>query len=122
MLKEYQPRHRVKEHMSEIRFYKDDHGGFAFPCDADGNLLPMTEAARKNYDWAMEHPEHFQHWNELVHWTQTVTEPATGRCECGNLVTLWDQFMGACECEKCGRWYNLFGQELKKPEYWEEDY
>ncbi len=33
-------------------------------------------------------------------------------------------YMGAFECE-CGKWYSLFGQELKPPEDWdpwEEDY
>jgi hypothetical protein len=24
-------------------------------------------------------------------------------------------------CEKCGQWYNLFGQALVDPEYWEDD-
>jgi hypothetical protein len=28
--------------------------------------------------------------------------------------------MGACQCENCGQWYNIFGQELIDPEYWED--
>ena len=48
-------------------------------------------------------------------------EPAHGTCICGEEVSLWDQYYGACECPKCGRWYNLFGQELVAPEHWETD-
>ena len=46
------------------------------------------------------------------------TEPATGVCECGHRIALWDEYMGACECPHCGRWYNLFGQELNHPDTW----
>lgn len=30
--------------------------------------------------------------------------------------------MGACQCPKCGKWYNIFGQALLDPEFWEDDY
>ena len=53
----------------------------------------------------------------------TITEPAVGRCSCGAEVILdTDDYMGAVECEECGQWYNLFGQALVDPEYWEEEY
>lgn len=44
--------------------------------------------------------------------------PATGVCKCGNRITLQNEYMGACECPYCGRWYNLFGQELNHPDTW----
>ncbi len=121
MLKDIKPRERKHVDMYEIRFFNGD-GGFAFPCDKDGKLLPMEDCAKKNYEWCMEHPEEFEDWNEKCHWVNSYTENAEGTCVCGNRVTLWDQYYGACECEKCGRWYNLFGQELKAPQYWEEEY
>lgn len=34
---------------------------------------------------------------------------------------LVNQYQGACPCPKCGQWYNLFGQELINPQYWEEE-
>ena len=122
MLKDFQPRRRVTEDRYEIRFFYDENGGYAFPCDKDGNLAEMTECARKNYKHCIEHPEEFLYWNEKHHWRETHTENASGICECGNRVQLWDQYLGACECEECGRWYNLFGQSLKRPEHWEEDW
>ena len=49
-------------------------------------------------------------------------EPAHGICRCGEEVTLIDEYMGSCQCENCGQWYNLFGQELLPPNQWEEDW
>ena len=60
---------------------------------------------------------------------KTVTSPAAGHMyvaswEDGSSETvyLYDRYRAACQCPKCGRWYNLFGQELLPPEMWEEDY
>ena len=51
----------------------------------------------------------------------TYINPAVGLCSCGKEVVLDSDYQGAVRCE-CGRWYNLFGQELRDPKYWEEDY
>ena len=121
MLKNITKRKRVTEDLYEIRFFYDDNGGYAFPCDKDGNIFELDDIALKNYKWCMDHPEQFKHWNWFFHWTQTYVEEGSGDCECGNRVVLKDQYLGACECENCGRWYNLFGQELKHPKYWRDD-
>ena len=39
-------------------------------------------------------------------------------CHCGTTVYL----SGDTQCDGCGQWYNAFGQELKDPEFWEENY
>ena len=39
-------------------------------------------------------------------------------CHCGATVYL----NGDTQCDRCSQWYNAFGQELKDPEFWEEDY
>ena len=122
MLKSMTPRKRVTKDMYEIRFFFDDNGGYAFPCDKDENIPEMDEVAWNNYKWCMDHPELFKHWNEVVHWKRTYTENARGICECGQEIELWDQYLAACECPNCGRWYNVFGQELKNPEEWGDDW
>lgn len=43
-------------------------------------------------------------------------------CECGATIGLWNQYEGASPCYKCGTWHNMFGQTLKDPKYWDEDY
>ena len=48
-------------------------------------------------------------------------ENAKALCSCGEIIELYDGYMGSCECPNCGQWYNMFGQTLIKPQYWEED-
>lgn len=104
-----------------IDFLKDG-GGFGFKADANGNVILENDAQRENYEYAMSHPEDFPDaYNQFNAREYSYVEPATGECVCGNTVALINEYMGACECEKCGRWYNLFGQSLKDPEYWTED-
>lgn len=121
MLKNYVPRQYRTEVDYDCIFYTDDNGGFAFPCDAHGNLFPFaSDCARSNYEDCMQHPERFKYFNEIREYRRRVCDNAHGTCTCGREVELWDQYQGACECD-CGRWYNLFGQELLKPQYWEDD-
>ncbi|MBP5461943.1 MAG: hypothetical protein J6Y20_07450 [Lachnospiraceae bacterium] len=98
-----------------IDFDRDDGSGFTFPCTPTGELLnPESE----NYKWCLAHPEEFISFNTLKTIKHTYKEPDTGICSCGATVELVNQYYGACQCPECGRWYNLFGQALKAPEYW----
>lgn len=101
--------------------YKDDpHAGFVFPALANGDpdFDKMPKEAILNYnsclnDDRLNGPEFSVEKREYVN-------PAVGKCSCGREVVLDCDHAGAVRCE-CGRWYNLFGQELLDPEYWEED-
>lgn len=107
-----------------LEFTRKDTSGFSFPCNASGELLleQMPEAAQKNYRWALDHPEEFDvEFNRLRRSVHRYREPAHGTCSCGAEVHLVNQYQGACECESCGRWYNLFGQELLPPDRWDSD-
>ena len=103
-------------------YYKDDPGcGFSFACDKDGKPAPFAnKAASDNYEWCLANPELFGTFNEVQKNRRRVKEPAHGRCTCGREVYLYDQYYGSCECE-CGRWYNLFGQELYPPRMWNDE-
>ena len=110
----------IREYSREFT-YLDGDGGFSFPCDENGKLAEdMHECAKENYAWAMEHPEKFSEYNEFHVEVRRFTH-THGTCSCGTEVELWDQYYGACQCPKCGQWYNLFGQSLVSPEYWETD-
>ena len=124
MLKNYIPasHHTVTEY--ELVFDDGVFNGYGFPCDANGKLLQSEEenpVAHENMRRCLEHPERFVRFNKILKHERRARDNAHGTCSCGHEVELWDQYMGACQCEKCGRWYNLFGQELVAPEYWEED-
>lgn len=121
MLKNIVP--RTSEEITEyaIEFMYEKNCGLSFDCDENGKLNPMGPEAKPNYDYAMSHPEAYPYcFNKLTKRTRTFVNPAYGTCYCGNTVILENEYMGACQCSKCGRWYNLFGQSLKDPEYWDE--
>ena len=103
----------AREHKTLISFslvFDDGHNnGFGFPCDKEGNVKNIHPEAAKNLAWCKEHPEAFVRFNEVITIRQTYTEPAHGICKCGEVVILENQYHGACECPKCGQWYNLFG-------------
>lgn len=105
--------------------FDDGHGnGFGFPCDAQGNVDPtkLPDAACENLQYCMAHPEKFVRFNEVIVRKQSWREPDKGTCRhCGQLVELVNEYYGACQCPKCGQWYNLFGQELLPPKEWEMD-
>lgn len=102
-------------------YYSDDSdSGFCFLANKDGTpaLDKMCEEAKVNY-------EHCLVDDRLVgplfrRETSTYMDPAVGKCSCGAEVVLDADYAGAVRCE-CGRWYNLFGQELRDPKYWDRD-
>ena len=114
------PRRPVQQVEYSIEFTVDG-GGFSFKADPLGNVIIENEDQRANYEYALAHPEIFtEEYNEFRRRTYTYVEPAHGTCRCGANVELYDQYQGACECPRCGQWYNLYGQELLSPECWEE--
>lgn len=103
---------------------KDDEScGFIFPANSDESpaLDKMCEEAQMNYFACEASTTKFNRgFEEREH---TIVEPAVGKCHCGCEVELDADYSwhGAVRCEKCGQWYNIFGQKLIDPEYWEED-
>jgi hypothetical protein len=102
-------------------YYKDDpDSGFCFPANRDGTPAfdKMPPEAIENYNLCLKDERLTE--PELRKETLSYIEPAVGRCICGAEVVLDSDYAGAVRCE-CGRWYNLFGQSLRDPKYWEED-
>jgi len=102
-------------------FYKDDPDcGFCFPANRDGTPAfdKMPPEAIENYNLCLKDERLTE--PELRKETLSYIEPAVGKCICGAEVVLDSDYAGAVRCE-CGRWYNLFGQSLRDPKYWEED-
>jgi hypothetical protein len=111
--------------VTEYNLVFDDgyNNGYSFPCDENGNLFDdLQPAAIENYQWCLEHPDKFVRFNKVIKYDYRVKEDAHGICYCGNLVYLYDEYYGACQCDQCGQWYNLSGQELLPPEEWQENF
>ena len=122
MLENIIPRHSETMTEYRIEFTDEDGNGLSFNATPDGKIIidDDNEAAKANYAYAMEHPDEYARFNVFTSWKHNYTEPAKGTCKCGNTVILENQYCGACQCDNCGQWYNLFGQELISPEYWED--
>lgn len=119
IIKERQPV-TIKEYYIEFHYKDDPNAGFCFPAypNGDPDFSSMTSEAQANYEACLKDERLTE--AEFTKTEHTYMEPAEGRCICGNRVTLDADYMGAVRCE-CGRWYNLFGQSLRDPKYWEED-
>ena len=122
MIQNYVPSQRVTRTEYNLVFDDGHHNGLCFPCDENGNIPDdLSPAALDNYNWALQNPDRFVRFNKVVKDSWTVREPAHGTCHCGNEVYLHDEYYGACQCDECGQWYNLSGQELLPPEDWQEN-
>ena len=114
-------RGEVEESVSyELEYMYDDNGGFGFPCDENGNpdYKNMQEPAIENLKWCRQNPDKFKYNGRIHKRVSRWRNPDYGKCKCGNIVYLVDQYYGACECDECGQWYNLSGQELLPPSKW----
>ena len=102
-------------------FYKDDpEAGFCFPATHSGepDFSCMSPEAIANYNTCLTDERLTEgEWEVREH---TYMNSAIGKCSCGREVFLECDYGGAIMCD-CGKWYNLFGQELRNPKYWEED-
>lgn len=100
---------------------KGDGCDFSFPCNADGNVSDnLNEAAKESLQFCRKNADNY-HMSVRRH-VDRYRHGMTIKCSCGEIFELENQYLGACECPKCGQWYNLFGQMLKNPDKWEEDY
>lgn len=121
MIHNYVPPEWRKTKDYEIAFDDGRGNGFAFPCDKEGKLLDdVTPQAASNYHRCLQHPEMFTRFNKVIETERSYKENAHGTCDCGESVELYNQYMGTCQCPRCGQWYNLFGQKLLPPEEWDD--
>lgn len=118
-IKIIEDRKKVTETSYEICFYYKGEICYGFPANADGTLIhdENYDNWKPNYDAAMANPDYTSRLEKQTH---SWTENAKAQCHCGEVIELYNQYQGACECPNCGKWYNLFGQELKHPSQWED--
>ena len=110
----------IIEYYLEFKYKDDPDAGFCFPATPQGepDFSRMTFEAAANYNACLTDERLTEMEFNKHKWT--YMNPAIGICSCGRDVVLDSDYMGAVQCE-CGRWYNLFGQELRDPKYWEDD-
>lgn len=121
MIANYIPSEWKEDVYFNLIFDDGYYNGFSFPCNEKGEP-DLNPASRENYEFCLAHPEKFVRFNKVIKEKHRYKKHAQGTCGCGEEVILYDEYMGACSCPKCGQWYNLFGQALISPEFWEENY
>lgn len=100
-------------------------GGWAFDCDADGNVdieaLKDKPLALEAYKECLR--GHCQGEGVkppvVQEYTNRHLQPAILRCACGEEVALWSSW--ANTCEKCGQEFNGSGQRLAPRHQWGEE-
>ena len=92
--------------------------GFAFDCDADGNLLKHTPEAALNYIKAQDTGKY--RFMGIQRYEANWTEPATGACPCGQDVDIFPGEMTS-SCDNCGRDYDWNGVLLVNRSLWGEE-
>ena len=119
MLNIVKPRATIERIQYTLDFdRKDGDSGYSFECTSDGKITDTDFNAYNRFIEDIYHDGEYEDGyvkkNEFI-----FTEAAEGICpHCGRTVILTDDYLGATSCE-CGQWFNIYGQELVKPEYWE---
>lgn len=118
MLRELKSGERVKQVRYALEFTDEYGNGFSFPCDEHGNLERVRAEALPNVEYCRTHRDQFVRFGVITKYTDSWREPDMATCECGHTFPLQNVYLGACPCPNCGKWYNLFGQELLPPYKW----
>lgn len=115
-----EPAHRVLTERKVRLFEFLENRSCSFQFDVvDGELVFCCEDAKRNFRYCLEHPEEYKDKGNIIV-KNSYWQDARAICECGREIFLRDTYLGAGECRYCGRWHNLFGEELLPPEQWEE--
>jgi hypothetical protein len=111
------------DHSRGFLYVGERSWGFAFDCDADGNVDvdKLNPDARANWEACLtgtsrEGRAVVDTGVESV--DRVIRHTAEGRCECGRTVHLVSYFANPCPC---GREYNFDGQELAPRSQWGEE-
>ena len=122
MLKIIRERRPIKfrDYTIEYRYKDDPEAGFTFPATVRGDpdFSCMGSEMLANYEACLTDKRLTA--GEFTKHEWTYMEPALGLCSCGKEVVLECDHAWAVRCD-CGKWYNIFGQELIDPRYWEDD-
>lgn len=106
---------------AHYHFANDPDRGFSFDCDKDGvvdtaNLAPAGMASLAGCQAGAIDGARII-YDGIVRVERSYTEPAIGRCSCGEQVAL-SSFTNTCDC---GADYNTAGQLLSPRSYWGEE-
>ena len=109
----------VEKKVRLFELIKDRNCCFQFDV-VNGKEEFCCDEAKVNYLYCLGHPKEYED-KGIVTLKISYWQDARAICECGKEIYLRDTYMGAGQCGYCGRWHNLFGQEILPPEEWEAE-
>ena len=120
MAKMISRRQRVEaaEYVHVFALVDDPESGWEFCADENGKYRPMAKEAQENLRYCLDNPSKVTD-RGIKKYYHRWTEPAVLECDCGEKVVLDGEVCGASQCPRCGRWYNLAGQEVISPDGWD---
>lgn len=118
MIRNYVPAHLEETREKFLEFLNEDGCGYSFDLDENDRPILQTEAAKTSWELCQKA---YPNGGRKKVWTNRFRVPAKGTCQCGFDITLCGDYYGATECDRCGRWYNVWGEEILPPEMWEEN-
>lgn len=102
-----------------VDFYNEEgRVCLSFPSNEAGEAI-ITPENKDNYEFGVKKCTEGTFYRRIIRHSWRYRANAIAKCHCGAEIELYNEYLGACECPECGRWYNLFGQELNNPEEWE---
>lgn len=120
------PRYRetVVTFSRNFDYIGENNWGFSFPCNEQGevDVESLADSGRANYLACLDPTNPLGVEDKGVRrYEHSYIVPAEGRCQCGNTVVLDGDYHGeGIDCDRCGRIYNLVGQELAPRAQWED--
>ncbi len=117
-------RQRVQhdEYYHDYRSVSNPNAGYSFPCNEDGELIIEQDnpGRKENYVRVWQDTANYNYLG-VKHRVHTYVEPGEGKCKCGRVVYLNNDYGHGIDCE-CGRIYNMSGQELAPRSQWDDRY
>jgi len=119
-MKIIQQRQRITRVEYSLEYEANDNPqcGFGFPCDEQGNLLPLSDGALENYQRCTTgvYDVTCMGVRKITH---TYVEPAVVICECCGAKVYLESFTNTCDT--CDSDYNISGQLLAPRSQWGEE-
>jgi hypothetical protein len=105
---------RVHCHEFNLNFHivGDEGACYSFECDEQGNVKTegFAPIALENLAICQANVDGKYHPPVVKRYDWSYWQPAEMKCGCGMLIHLTDALDN--ECERCGKYYNMSGQEV----------
>jgi hypothetical protein len=100
---------RIEEYGLFFESRTMEGAGYSFDCDKEGRLTQeLTPIQQESWKEANNLEKYYP--GVVQDHGRNFLEPAVLECHCGHHIALQNPHENGCE--KCGRAYNLFGQEV----------